>query len=485
VTNALNQVTSYAYDPIRRVNSVSFTGAAPLADGRTYKFDADGRTATATGSSFGTMIYTYDVDGNESSVTEPTTNSKYTGDSLICYTNYPDGLREYLSIGDPLKDSCSQNINGSPGNGGIRQQNIFSYAYTEDNRLATQLLTWGNVSIGKGSYINTFAWTYTPSGRESTETDPLTSETVSIPNNGSTTLGAKQYVYDPYGRVKKLIFPEGYDEDTFGYDYDDELASYTLEPGVKRTLTLNARGELLEDTNTGLLGAWAQGQTYSANGAQVGDGDITAIGNRVQAPPTTLQYDVRSNMATCMPDPQWALNQVSSGDTWAFQYDNAGRQAYAYQDSNAACGFNKNGAATTTYDAENHISQTNMSWLVNNPPNIYGGSSTVTWGPDGRQRIDAGGLTETAHWDVDSLLFSTSDGAPFLYIGKNAILDSNNDLEVIDRDERGTQMTSHGQAPNIGLYYTGITTGSVRNLYVNGKNGKVPINTGSGSCDVT
>ena len=90
---------------------------------------------------------------------------------------------------------------------------------------------------------------------------------------------------------------------------------------------------------------------------------------------------------------------------------------------------------------------------------------------------------KSAHWDGDSLLFATSAGVPYLYIGKSAILDSTGDIVVIDRDERGTQMTSHGQAP--GLYYTGITTGSVRNLYVNGKNGKLPIDVGSGSCDVT
>ena len=281
--------------------------------------------------------------------------------------------------------------------------------------------------------------------------------------------------------MKELKFPEGYDEDTFRYDYDDELADYILEPGVTRTLTLNARGELLEDNNNGLLGAWAQGQTYSANGAQVGDGDTTVLGNRVQAPPTTLQYDVRSNMAKCMPDPQWALNQAGSSDTWAFQYDGAGRQTYAYQDANGACAFSKTGAAATTYDAENHIQQTNLTWLEDNGPNFSDG--TATWGPDGRQRVDSGGNTETAHWDGDTLLFSTSAGVPYLYIGKSAILDSTGDIVVIDRDERGTQMTSHGQAP--GLYYTGITTGSVRNLYVNGKNGKLPIDVGSGSCDVT
>jgi YD repeat-containing protein len=497
-TNAMGQITTYTYDGMRRVETVSFGGTAPTADSRTYQYDADGRTASATGQSFGQISYTYDVDGNETSVTEPHKNSNYAGYSLICYANYPDGLREYLSIGDPTKDTCSSNIpyrGQSPSNGGINQQDLFSYAYTEDDRLATQLVTWGPIQIGSGTYINTFSWVYTPSGRESSETDPLYGQVITLPGGtGTTTIINKSYNYDQFGRVASLTFPEKYHgnpsnyiESAFSYDDDDELISYLVggQNGVTRTLTLNARGEMLEDNNNSLLGGWAQGPTASANGVQVGDGDTgTPNQNAVQAPPTTLQFDVRSNMATCIPNPQWALNNT---DTWALRPDAAGRQAYAHEDPSNACGFSI-GAITTTFDSENHIYQTNFPWLVNNPAGLNDGLATVTWGPDGRHRIDAlspaDPITETAHWDGDMLLFSTIGGAPFLYVGKNAIIDASGDIVVSDRDERGTQMTSHGQVPNPGPYYTGLTTGTVRNVYAYKQNKQLPISMSGGSCNI-
>ena len=251
-TNAVGQVTSYTYDTINRVKQITFTGTNPKADNRAFTFDPDGRTASATGNgnaSFGMISYTYDVDGNELSVTEPNT-SQYTGASLICYSYYPDGLREYLSVGPAGVNGCSsikQNLN--PNNGGISQPDIFSYAYTHAGLLATQLVTW--------SAQETFTWAYTPSERELSETDPLNNTQIS----GYATIGPKSYQYDPYGRVAQLTFPEQYQESTFVYDVDDELAGYTIggQGGTIRTLTLNARGELLEDTTNSTLVGWAQG----------------------------------------------------------------------------------------------------------------------------------------------------------------------------------------------------------------------------------
>jgi YD repeat-containing protein len=68
--NAAGQVTSYTHDSIERVETVTFSGTVPWADPRSYTFDADGRTASAQ-NSLGTLSYTYDVDGNELTVSEP------------------------------------------------------------------------------------------------------------------------------------------------------------------------------------------------------------------------------------------------------------------------------------------------------------------------------------------------------------------------------------------------------------------------------
>ncbi|HVN69528.1 MAG TPA: hypothetical protein VMU38_07770, partial [Candidatus Binatia bacterium] len=471
-TNAVGQITTYAYDHIDRLNQVTFSGTSPLADGRSYTYDADSRTATATNSQLGTLSYVYDVDGDMTSVTEP---AQAGAQSLICYAYYPDGMRAYLGIGEPSLDSCGTNTNGitaqNPSNGGIRQPQIFSYAYTEDGLLGTQLVNWG-------SNHETFSWTYTPSQRETSETDPLYQQVAYQPPNGSTQIrfGEKTYQYDQYGRVSQLVFPAGYTESNPVYDYDDELAGYAQgvpQPTITRYLTLNARGELLGDfpqQNPPPGSTWAQGPTYSANGAQLGNGSFCTGTAPVQAPPNALQIDVRSNMVMAIVNPQCAQGNQNN---WVYTYDGAGRQV-AVQ-----------GISTTDYDAENHVSDTTAS-----PP------GSALWGPDTHQRVDTyGGAASTAHWDGDTILFSSlSSGSPILYIGKLATMDYTGDITVIDRDQSGAKVTAHGyQSGNLGLppwitngnWYDGWSTGTVRTLYVYKAQKTYPVQLFPGNCNVT
>lgn len=72
------------------------------------------------------------------------------------------------------------------------------------------------------------------------------------------------------------------------------------------------------------------------------------------------------------------------------------------------------------------------------PSTTGGGPATVQWGPDGRQVVDTfpGWDVQTAHWDGDEMLFSTSPptgttGA-WLNIGKQGIMDSSGDIYVAD-----------------------------------------------------
>ena len=257
VINAVGQQTNYNYDSNQRVRTIGFHGTAPLADGRSYTYDADGRIATAR-NSMGTLTNAYDVDGNNVSVTEPNLKpSQPNGASMICYAYYGDGLRKHLSIGPADVGTCSEiKPNMNPANGGISQPDIFSYAYRADGLLATQLVNWGAQEI--------FKWTYAPSGRELTETDPLTGDSVTHPphpGHDPTKLVAKSYMYDPYGRVKDLTLPEGFHLSKHVYDLDDELSGYEYGGETIRYLTLNARGELLEDHVSNTLFAWAQGPT--------------------------------------------------------------------------------------------------------------------------------------------------------------------------------------------------------------------------------
>jgi len=485
--NAVGQTTTYTYDHIGRVNQVGFSGTAPAADGRTYTFDPDGRTATIS-NSLGTLTYAYDVDGNTTSVTEP---SNQDAASLICYAYYADGLRSYLGIGVPGSDTCGGNTNGitagsTPSNHGIRQPQLFRYAYRNDGLLKNQQVNWLNLQINGA--VPTFLWTYGDSGRELTETDPLNNAQVTVPpSNTNVTMGQKAYQYDSYGRVSQLTLPEHYTLGSYTYDDDDEL----VQSNASQQIVLNARGEMIQD---GSQLTTAQGPTQMANGTQVGNFTQTLGGNPYQAPPATLQYDVRSGMVTCGTNPYW-VSGVNQSYNWIFNYDLAGRQTNAGYDQNGSC--TGSGSSTTNYDAENHIHKTyNMVagfGTGRTPPIAYG---TVDWGPDGRQRSDH--LTDgnnnttsySAHWDGDAMLFSryqVASQTAVLYIGKFAAMSQAGDFEVIDRDESGAQQTEHGVSVGgspFGNWYDSWSVGTVRSIQTYNSKAQRPINVllNTGSC---
>ena len=472
--NALGQITTYAYDKINRVEQLSFSGPAPQADGRTYQFDADGRTATIA-NSLGTLTYTYDFDGNKISVAEPNGNSNYTAASLICYYYYLDGLREYLSVG-PISDTNCSSIQqkNNPGNGGISQPQLFSYAYTEDGLLKAQQVSWG-------SYTGTFAWTYYPSDRENTESDPLTGDQV---GQSYPVFGAKSYTYDPYGRVQQLTLPETFEESQLVYDVDDELAGYNAGynggSGTARDLALNARGELLQDSLPGTLYfTYAQGATYSANGTAVGNGECQCSPGSIQAPPTTMQFDVRSGMVTVGTNPFWAQYQGIENGAGAYQYayDAAGRQSSATQYPNWPSSSGETLIYNTSYDTENHVYQTGNVMDMYPSENPATSEGTVNnWGPDGHQDVmtltypGTSSESRTAHWDGDSLLFATSTdygNTPFLYVGKLGTIDSSGHVIVVDRDQTGSQQTTHGNYDAYGnIWFAGWSMGAIRKIYI-------------------
>jgi YD repeat-containing protein len=490
--NAVNQTTTYVYDNIAKIKQVSFSGSDPT---RQYAYDADGRTASIqdTTGGFGTVSYTYDVDGNKLSTAEPNGTYGEPSASIICDSYYLDGLREYQSIGDENKDTCgsiaSQNL---PINGGIRQNQILSYSYQQhDGMLVSEQVNWN------GNKEN-FTWTYTPSERETTQIDPLKNQVVEMaPHfNTTTTIGAKKYQYDNYGRVSQLIMPEGFEESGFVYDEDDELVSYqNPSSGTTRQLTLNVRGEVLADAS--------QIATYSANGTQLGDGN--AVSGYLEEAPNGEQFDIRSGMITAITNPFWSKAQGLTYGLGAYvlTYDGAGRQTTATQYSSWPSPQPTAPGYGTSYDAENHIVTTGNSTNfcennINDPNCMSSGSVGATWGPDGLQRIASyanNGPQYTAHWDGDEIAFSTSPNSStgaWLYIDKLGIMDSSGNIYVADWDQTGEQQTSHGLEVTknypittliTGAWYNGWSAGSARNLFIAKAGSTIHIYVGQeGSC---
>lgn len=502
--NAEGQTTTYTYDPIGRNLHTQFSSGD--GDGRWFQYDPDGRIASVKGDKFGQISYAYDVDGNEVAVLEPTSvGGNYAGGSLICYQYYPDGLRESLSVGNAdlgiQQNACNGiTANPNPANGGISQPNLFLYAYSGDGRLAEQDATWGTNPLMPD--VERFKWTYTPSGRELTETDPLTGSDAYVPNSRTlhTHLGPKTYTYGTYGRVNSLTLPGQYQQSTLIFDDEDELAGYTAAVAVgggglsiNRTLVLNALGEMLEDSAPGDLNGFgaAQSATQSANGALVGKGDYVVGTTPYEVPPTTLEYDLRTNMVTCSTDPAFA-NTYPTSWPYVFRYDHAGRQTASGYDRtlplSTTCNSGVTGLGTLTYDAENHI-------LSSSSFNSVG---SATWGPDGKQRVSnytgpTGGVL-TAHWDGDALLFATGGQAngPQLYIGKNATMDIAGDITIYDRDQTGAKVSSHGQVTGANLkswqkvngnWLDGWSSGSVQAIEVQKSGQQVDLQLFPGTCN--
>lgn len=447
-----HQTISYIYDAAQRVQEMDFGGPAPTEDTRTYTYDPDGRTATVTMTTLGTMSYTYDVDGNKTQQTDP---SNEPNNATINYANYADGLREYVSL--------------TGSNSPIQQSHALQYSYREDGLLDTEAAGWNMQTPGL------FQWTYTPGGRELTEADPYSSANTQIgtyylapnsnqPITGNVQLRNKTYSYDQFGRVLSLLLPETYNADTYKYDVDDELTgrktSTENSSGVMTndaftyTYLLNARGEMLNDCDN----CSSQDEVRSANGTMV-DPSSQAWGTNA-----AIQWDTRSGQTVQNPYSGQGQNQ--------YYYDYSGRQTSDVFTPNQGTQFTYN----RTYDAENHIVSAPTGPSCNIPHGSYClyHDATLSWGPDGQLR----GICQNPsgnqcaqsvdlHWDGTTLLFATTTpqgggAATNLYVGKLGITFNGGGYYVADRNQNGVEEAWHTQyafGPWNGFSYKILGTG--------------------------
>ena len=226
--------------------------------------------------------------------------------------------------------------------------------------------------------------------------------------------------------------------------------------GLTRQLTLNVRGEILADIN--------QIATYSANGALMGDGNYQSGGAYNTEAPNGLQSDMRTGMITAITNPYWSTG--FGPGAYVYTYDGAGRQTNAtdYPGWPNLASPSPGPGYSTTYDAENHTLTTgnDLSLCQSQPLQVAAceqGGVTAQWGSDGRQRnvtfnSQNFGVSLTAHWDGNAVLFATGNSktGAWLYIGKDAMMDSIGDIYVSDRDQTGEQQVSHGSIASPGPY---------------------------------
>ena len=454
MTNGASQFIKYAYDDTNRKSQLtlnnSYTpggGVSPPAnDTRTYVYDPDSRP-TSISNNMGSVTYSYDADGRTTNINEPSSED---GASTICYAYYADGMREYVSTGT----TCPS---GTSGQHGISQANIFSYSYRKDGLLQNQAVNWS------ASGNPAFSWTYTPGGRELTQSDPLTGTAVPELTNGVQLGGAtwtyerKSYTYDATGRPSTLTLPEGYTEGSganpITYDRDDEVTGFNQynngfctascqlfqANGITRQFLLNTRGEMLEDSIPAIPNSGTFQQ--SANG-------YLEYG---------VEWDTRSNMMYS--EPYWfpVQGQGPQYGSQNFIYDAAGRQATGWYSYNQLLPppvqTPPNGALyvyNRTYDAENHVVNAPAPSSIDANANNNCGyqcapDATFTWGPDGHLRtISGSGFQTGLHYDGDTILFGSNAQGPVLHLGTMGTLTLAGTFSIMDRDSSGTQQAVHG-----------------------------------------
>jgi YD repeat-containing protein len=396
--NATGATTTPTYDYDGHVTADTFSGDGGLTPNRTSTFDPDGRETTLSSTTFTGEGYTYDVDGNLATHTDPS-GANYTSPATETYAYYGDGERKTVSI-------ASTALNAT---------NALAYSYRNDGALQTETSNYGGAQ--------NYAWTYTPAGRELTQSDPYTGNVISLYTvagspNGTRTLAPRTTTYDAYGRVATLTLPEGYEYTTFAYDADDETDSYTRTGGYpfvgagSEAYAYSVRGEMVSSRSNPHSGTGYTVTTKTANGYQCMDCGPGAL------------YDARSSMVLG----NGYLVHPSGPPATSYQgygYDATGRnvtQTSSYLGTNTT---------TRAYDAENHlVSQTyaGSSGEYNCPlvcgfpaPNItlpltfYPNGSGVSYGygPSGHVELSANtngavsGSTwyDQLHWDGNSILF--------------------------------------------------------------------------------
>lgn len=422
--SALGAIMILSYLTTGWLQEKQFSNDGGVTPSESYAYDADGRATAITSSVFGAEQRSYDADGRMTTDAEPT-GGGFQSPATLTYSYYDDGLRKALSV------SSSQ----------LTRTNALQYSYRPDGQLQTEA----------ASTIGNFAWTYSPGGRELTQTDPDTGDVIQLTDGnenptGTRTLQARSEAYDSYGRVSQLILPEGYTYGSVTYDGEGETTGYTasgaycLRGCTSRTISnvYGIRGELLAQTPApGSFGA----SSASANGF------LCAVTNaNASATPGTCldSFDARSGMM---------LAQCSA----PYSYDAAGRQISSASGPPPS-GYTGGGTLSRAYDSENHplsnsIGTSGGYWAPAPScsatyPSYFGAindSMAYGWGPNGHPITftrSIGGQTPGttyAHWDGNSVLFtSVSGGGVDFKVGTLSF-----GGEIIDRDMSGQQAATH------------------------------------------
>jgi RHS repeat-associated protein len=315
-TDPLGKTTTYAYDGDTRLTSVT----DPLGRVMTYSYDKDGHETgetwkNADGSVQNVLTFTYDTDGNQLTASNGAGTYTFTYDAnnrvsvqqglfglTLTYTYDAAGNRTLVqdslggtinSIYDKRNELTSRQFNDTSGHAAR-----FDWAYNARSQVTT--MTRFNDMAGTQS-AGTTTYAYDTAGRTTGITHL---------NAASSVLASYAYQYTPGGLLSAQTVNGG--TTTFGYDGADQLVSINGGP----TIGYDAAGNRTSGTTIG-------------------------TGNQLQADASaTYAYDAAGN--------EVGKTLKSTGEKWAYQYDDANHLVSAADTSTTGVLLAR---VTYTYDA--------------------------------------------------------------------------------------------------------------------------------------
>ena len=395
----LGQTTTYAYDAIGRLSTISFTNpttSAAAVPTRQYVYDPDSNEASVTASSQ-TYTYQYDLDDRLTEKAEPST---FPASATLTYGYDPNGQRSSLTV-------VSNALAAIDPVTGAGKRPLAEYSYYADGNLKTLTaqFTPQNSKPNGATIPSPFTFTYSPAGRFLTMTDALA--------KAGTTGYSVQATYDGGGRMKTYTIPIG---------------SYSAPGAGSYALTgYDAEGEPTQEVESGPgvtsstlnYTYTVRGDLASSPGAQFKYAD--GFGYPVTSTPATFDpiNDVKISGAPACVAAYHAGGCASYASTPTWTYDAAGRES---QGNYEAGGTNPPGTFPT-FDEENHL-----TYLYDQGPgNGWAARNNYVWGPDGHLSqilmsitgsgypVGRGGESgysysqyETVHWDGDQVLYTAN-----------------------------------------------------------------------------
>ena len=458
--------TTYSYDSLAEMVSTTTPSSTAAPDGATtsWTYDAAGNVLTTTDpdgvvttwtltpsgmpasesfsrSAAHSVSFSYDADGNKTSMTDATGTSSYVYDSFRELTSTEDGAGQTTSYGYNADGKVTSITYPMPSTATWATGDAVSYGYDSADELTSvtdfngHSLTISNTADGLadsealGSSGDTVTATYDPTDNPSSialknssstlesfsYSDAPAGEVLSETDTPTSSQSPADYTYDGQGRVASMTPGTGSAND---YSFDASSNLITLPTGA--TGTYNDAGELTSSTLSGATTdytynsdgeelASTQGSTTESSASWNGAGETTGYANS-SANMTAASYDGDGMRAstTITPSSGTAVTQdyVWSTVSQMPQLIMDSANAYIYADSGTPTEQVNLSTGSVTYLVGDALGS--VRGTVNSSGTLTATASYDAWG----NPLTGGGLTATTQFgyaggytDPDGLIY--------------------------------------------------------------------------------